>query len=163
MLRPVDDRADLARRSLLAMAALLPTIPAESSAANTTAPPPGLAQAVKEYDQATIANDTDALGALVADDYVLVNSDATVQDKQSYLADFKAPGFKIDPYVMAQPLLKVWGNTALTGGLLRLSWSQNGRRQIRPLRIVHIWAKHQGHWRITYTQLTRVPNSISDD
>lgn len=144
------------------MAATLPVIRAGSSAANTTAVPPGLAQAVKEYDQATIANDTDALGALVADDYVLVNSDATVQDKQSYLADFKAPGFKIDPYVMAQPLLKVWGNTALTGGLLRLSWSQNGRRQIRPLRIVHIWAKHQGHWRITYTQLTRVPNSPSD-
>src|SRR2546429_6601695 len=131
---PVKDGADLARRTLLAMAVIVPTlaasIPAKSAPMGTAEWPPDLAKAVKDYDQATISNDTEALAGLVAEDYVLANSDTTVQDKRSYLADFKVPGFRIDPYVMEQPLLKVWDNVALTGGLLRLGWTQDGRHQI---------------------------------
>ncbi len=44
-------------------------------------------------------NDIVALGDLVAEDYLLVNSDSTLQDKPSYLADFAVRGFRIDPYV----------------------------------------------------------------
>jgi len=160
----IDDGADLARRTLLAMAAIAPTMAAAGVASATkTAPtgaaelPPDLAKAVNDYDQATIRNDIATLGRLVAEDYVLVNSDATVQNKQQYLADFNLPGFRVDPYVMEQPVQKVWGNSAVTGGLLHLSWTQDGRHQMRLLRIAHVWVKHDGHWRLTYTQLTRVP------
>lgn len=126
--------------------------------ANITERPPDLDQAVKDYDRATIDNDTDALGKLVTDDYLLVNSDTTVQGKQSYLADFKVPGFKIDPYVMEQPVFKDWGNVALTGGRLRLGWTQDGKHQSRLLRVAHLWVKDDGQWRITHTQLTRDPS-----
>ncbi len=159
----VDNRADLARRTLLAMAAMAPTLAAGMTSAAESVPtgtaglPSDLAKAVSDYDQATIRNDIAALGDLVAEDYVLVNSDATVQNKQQYLADFTLPGFRIDPDVMEQPVLKVWGNTALMAGLLHLSWTQDGRHQRRLLRIAHVWAKYDGHWRMTYTQLTRVP------
>jgi hypothetical protein len=54
-------------------------------------------------------------------------------------------------------MLKVWGNTALTGGLLHLSWTLDGIHHKRLLRIAHVWARDDGHWRMTYTQLTRVP------
>ncbi|MEX2126109.1 MAG: nuclear transport factor 2 family protein [Woeseia sp.] len=155
--------ADLTRRTLLAMAAMAPTLAAGMTGAAESAPtgtaelPRDLAKAVNDYDQATLRGDIAALGDLVAEDYVLVNSDASVQNKQQYLADFNLPGFRIDPYVMEEPVLKVWGNTALTGGLLHLSWTQDGRHQRRLLRIVHIWARYDGHWRMTYTQLTRAP------
>jgi ketosteroid isomerase-like protein len=156
-----DDGADLARRSLLAMAAMAPTLAAgimgaaEPAPTRTVDPPPDLAKVINEYDQATFRNDIVVLGALVADDYVLVNSDSTLQDKQSYLADFTVPGFKLDPYVMEEPVLKIWGNTALTAGRLQLAWTQDGRRQNRRVRIAHVWAKDDGHWRLAYTQLTR--------
>ena len=39
---------------------------------------------------------------------MLVNSDSTLQDKQSYLKDFTVPGFKLDPYVLEQPISRVW-------------------------------------------------------
>lgn len=158
-----DVDADLVRRTLLGIAALAPTLAvgttsaAESAPAGTAKLPSDLAKAVNDYDQATIRNDIAALGKLVAEDYVLVNSDATVQNKQQYLADFNLPGFSIDPYVMEQPVLKVWSNTAVTGGLLNLSWTQEGTHQRRRLRVAHVWVKYDGHWQITYTQLTRVP------
>jgi ketosteroid isomerase-like protein len=142
------------------MAAMAPTLgmtgDAKPASTGTVDMPPDLAKAIKEYDQATFRNDIVVLGNLVADDYMLVNSDSTLQDKQSYLADFTVPGFRLDPYVMEEPVLKIWGNTALTAGRLQLAWTQDGKRQNRVVRIAHIWAKNDSHWRLTYTQLTRV-------
>src|SRR5450631_4259078 len=119
--------------------------------------PPDLAKAVNDYDRAQIDNDIPTLKRLVAADYVLVNSNATVENKQQFLADFRLPGFKIDPYVMQQPFEKVWGNAAVIGGLVNLSWTQDGKHQTRLLRIAYVWAKRNGHWQATYTQVTRVP------
>ena len=119
--------------------------------------PPDLAKAVKDYDRAQIHNDIPTLERLVADDYVLVNSNATVENKQQFLADFNLPGFKIDPYVVEQPVQKVWGDAAVIGGLVHLSWTQDGKHQTRMLRIAYVWAKRNGHWQATYTQVTRVP------
>lgn len=65
--------------------------------------PPDLAKAAKEYDRATVHGDVRSLARLFADDYMLVNSDASVEDKPQAIADFLLPGFRIDPYVMEHP------------------------------------------------------------
>ncbi len=119
--------------------------------------PADLAQAWEDYDRATVGKDVARLAALVTDDYLLVNSDSSVQDKKSYLTDFSLPGFKLDPYEIEQPLQKFWGDAALTGGVFTLGWTQAGRHQTRRLRVAHVWSKKDGRWRIAYTQLTRVP------
>jgi ketosteroid isomerase-like protein len=148
-----DQGVDRRRRTLLSMAALAPAF-AQTRVADL---PRELAQAVNAYTQATVGNDVATLDGLVTDDYMLVNSDTSVQDKQSYLADFKVPGFRVEPYVIEQPFHRIWGDAALTGGLQHLAWTQNGRRQGRWLRVAHVWTRHEGRWRIAYTQLTRVP------
>ena len=95
----------LTRRTLLSAASAAPALISwKASAAEST-----LDDAVRAYDQATVHNDVGALARLVSDDYMLVNSDSTLQDKQSYLEDFKVPGFKLDPYVLEQPLRRIWG------------------------------------------------------
>lgn len=156
-----DDGTGLKRRTLLTLAMMTPALAAGSASTAEAEPtselPPDLALALNAYDQAAMSHDIATLAELLADDYLLVNSDTTLQDKQSYLADFTVPGFRLHPYVMQQPMHKVWAGAALTGGLFPLSWTQDDVRHDRLLRIVHVWAKHDGRWRITYTQLTRVP------
>lgn len=125
--------------------------------------PPDLAKAVKDYDQARFNNDIPELERLVSDDYVLVNSDATVENKEKVLADHGLPGFRIDPHVLEQPVEKVWDNAAVIGGLARLGWTQDGRHQTRLVRIAHVWAKRNGRWQATYTQVTRVPQQAERD
>jgi ketosteroid isomerase-like protein len=138
---------------LLASAAATPTL--VGSRAN--AAESDLEAAVRTYDRATVRNDVATLGQLVADDYMLVNSDSSLQDKQSYLQDFKVPGFKLDPYVLEQPARRDWGNTALVTGVVKLSWTLEGQRHARRLRVAHVWRKQERGWRLAYTQLTRVP------
>ncbi|MBS0422342.1 MAG: nuclear transport factor 2 family protein [Proteobacteria bacterium] len=119
--------------------------------------PADLVNAAHAYDQAQFSNDIPTLERLVADDYVLVNSNGTVENKQQFLADFNLPGFKIDPYVIEQPVRKVWGDGAVIGGLVHLSWTQDGKHQTRVLRVAYVWAKRDGGWKATYAQVTRVP------
>ncbi|HKQ14885.1 MAG TPA: nuclear transport factor 2 family protein [Steroidobacteraceae bacterium] len=143
----------LTRRTLLSVAAAVPALAGWTANAAES----DLDDAVRTYDQATVHNDVAALAQLVRDDYFLVNSDSTLQDKQSYLKDFEVPGFKLDPYVLEQPVRRVWGDTALVAGVVHLSWTLQGEHQTRLLRIAHVWTKLEGRWRLAYTQLTRVP------
>jgi ketosteroid isomerase-like protein len=140
---------------LLATAAAAPAL----IGSNAKAAESDLDAAIRAYDEATVRNDVAALARLVADDYLLVNSDSSLQDKQSYLEDFKVPGFRLDPYVLEQPARRAWGSTALVGGVLNLSWTLEGQHHVRRLRIAHVWTKQEGRWRLAYTQLTRVPES----
>jgi ketosteroid isomerase-like protein len=142
----------LTRRMLVASAVTATLIDSKASAADSD-----LDAAVRAYDEATVRNDVATLARLVADDYMLVNSDSSLQDKQSYLEDFKVPGFRLDPYVIEQPARRTWGNSALLAGVVDLSWTLHGRRQVRRLRVAHVWTKQAGRWRLAYTQLTRVP------
>jgi ketosteroid isomerase-like protein len=119
--------------------------------------PDDLARAAKEYDRANVASDLTALERLFADDYVLVNSDASVENKQQAIADFRMPGFRIDPYVVTQPVQTAWSEGAVIGGVVHLGWTQDGKHQQRWIRIAHVWAKRHGHWQMVYTQVTRVP------
>src|SRR5262245_37787126 len=143
----------LTRRTLLSAAAAAPALVSRQASAAESA----LDDAVRAYDQATIHNDVAALAQLVSDDYLLVNSDSSLQDKQSYLEDFKVPGFRLDPYILEQAVRRLWGDSALVAGQVRLSWTLKGEHQTRLLRIAHVWTKQQGRWRLAYTQLTRVP------
>ena len=140
---------------LLATAAAAPTL----IGSNAKAAEADLDAAVRAYDEATARNDVATLAQLVSDDYLLVNSDSSLQDKQSYLEDFKVPGFRLDPYVLEQPARRAWGDTALLAGVVNLSWTLESQRHLRRLRIAHIWTKQEGRWRLAYTQLTRVPES----
>jgi len=152
----------LMRLALLALTAAVSMMPVALASQGSQTDDPGipieLAEAVTAYRQATIRGDIAALSNLVAHDYILVNSDSSLQAKQSYLDDFKLPGFKIDRYVVEQPAQEVWGDTALVRGLLHLAWTQDGEHHRRVLRIAHVWTKRDGRWQIAYTQLTRVPD-----
>jgi ketosteroid isomerase-like protein len=154
------DRPDPTRRALLALSAFAPALTALRGRRHNegigSPESPDLAQAVARYNRATIGMDVETLGRLVTDDYMLVNSDSSVQDKQSYLADFRVPGFRLDPYVVEEPFHRIWGDAALTGGSMRLSWISNGQRQSRHLRFVHAWKLQNGRWRLGYSQLTRI-------
>ena len=123
----------------------------------TPALPRDLVDAMRAFDLAQVSADTATLARLVTDDYVLVNSDASMDLKRKYLADFLLPGLTMDAYVIEDRIEKLWGDAAVIAGVQRLSWTQDGQRHRRVLRIVHVWTKRDGRWQVTHTQLTRIP------
>lgn len=138
-----------ARGALLIAAVLL------GSLANAADLPADLAKAVEDYDEAQIHGDKAALQRLVADDYTLVNSSGRIQNKAALIADYTAPGYKIEPFQIMEPIEKVWSDGAVMGGVVDLRGMDGGKPFAVKLRFADIWAKRNGKWQVIYTHVSR--------
>lgn len=119
--------------------------------------PADLAKAVKDYDEAQIHGNKAELQRLVADDYTLVNSSGRVQTKAELIADYTAPGYRIEPFEIMQPVEKVWSDGAVMGGVVDLKGVEGGKPFAVTLRFADIWAKRNGKWQVIYTHVSRPP------
>jgi hypothetical protein len=79
-----------------------------------------LAKAVKDYDLAQIQGNRAELERLLADDYTLLNSTGKIQSKADLIADYTAPGFKLEPFEVREPIEKAWDRGAVMGGIATL-------------------------------------------
>jgi ketosteroid isomerase-like protein len=127
------------------------------SVANAAELPADLAKAVQDYDEAQVHGDKAGLQRLVADDYTLVNSSGRVQSKAELIADYTAPGYKIEPFEILQPVEKVWSDGAVMGGVVNLRGIDGGKPFDVTLRFADIWAKRNGKWQVVYTHVSRPP------
>lgn len=118
--------------------------------------PPSLSRAVRDYDEAQIKGDAAALGRLLADDYTLVNSRAQIEDKRQMIADYTAAGFRLDPYVVEQPIVRQWPGGAVVGGEVALSGTSDGAPFKGRIRFADVWRLRAGHWQVVFTEVTPV-------
>jgi hypothetical protein len=128
-------------------------------AAATVALPADLAKAAHDYDQAQVKSDRAELERLLADDYVLQNSAGQRQDKRSFIADQTAPGYRLDPFRIEDPVEKVMGDVALLGGVATLTGAAEGQPYKVRLRFVDVWRKRDSRWQVVFSQATRAPAS----
>lgn len=117
--------------------------------------PADLAEAAKAFDQAQMHHGGKALQRLLADDYVLVNSRGQVSGKAQFIKDYSDPGFRLDPYVVREPIERVWGDGAVLGGLVTMKGTNDGKAFNVDIRFADIWARRNGQWQVVYTGATR--------
>lgn len=120
--------------------------------------PADLEKAAHDYDRAQVTSNRAELERLIADDYVLHNSQGKVQDKASFIADQVAPGYRLDPFKIEEPVEKVMGDTAILGGVARAKGTAGGEAFDVRLRFIDVWRKRDGVWRVVFSQATRAPN-----
>ena len=135
------------------------TLFAAFSFANPSSPnaPADLAARVRAYDAAQVNSDKAALEDLLADDFVLVNSRGQRQTKSQFIADSTKPGFKIEPFVVEEPVELFWTDGAVMAGVARLRGVDGGQAFEVRLRFSDIWAKRGGKWRVVYVHASRDP------
>ena len=127
------------------------------AAAAAFAIPGDLAAAVHAYDKAQVDGNRAELERWLADDYLLVNSSGQTETKAQLIADYTAPGFKLEPFTIEQPVEKVWGDGAVMGGIATIRGTDSGKPYEMRLRFADIWAKRDGRWQVTYTQVAKAP------
>jgi Domain of unknown function (DUF4440) len=133
------------------LAALVPW----GASARAATLPPDLAKAVADYDTAQIKGNGAELRRLLADDYTLLNSSGEIENKAQLIADYTAPGYKLDPFVVREPFEKLWASGAVVGGVATLSGVDGGKRFEVTLRFADIWAKRHGVWQVIYTHVSK--------
>lgn len=114
--------------------------------------PAALTTAVEAYDKAQIKGDGGALRRLLADDYLLVNSGGQQENKAQFIADLTAPGYRLDPFVVQDPVLHAWRGGAVAGGVARLGGTEGGKPFSACLRFADVWSLRKGRWQVVFTQ-----------
>ena len=80
------------------------------------------------------------------------------QGKAELIRDYIAPGFKLDPFTIEDPVQQVWGaDAAVLGGRVDMQGTDGGQRFRVMVRFADVWARRDGQWRVVYSQVTRVP------
>jgi hypothetical protein len=146
---------DMLNRLTVAVIACV-VLPAASLA---TEIPPELAQAVKDFDHAQVEGNRAELERLLADDYTLISGSGQVQTKAELIADYTTPGYKIEPFVILEPVEKVWSDGAVMGGLVNLKGISGGKPFAVTLRFVDVWARRNGKWQVIYAHVSRLQRS----
>lgn len=119
--------------------------------------PPDLAQAAHAYDAAQVKGDRAALERLLADDYLLVNNQGKLESKADLIADYTAPGFRLDPFTVEHEVRRLWPGGAVLGGVATISGIDGGQPYRVRLRFSDIWTKRGGRWQVIYTAASREP------
>jgi ketosteroid isomerase-like protein len=119
--------------------------------------PADLAEAARAFDAAQVAGDGAALGRLVADDYLLVNSHGETETKADLIRDYTTPGFKLDPFTVGERVTQLWPDGAVLGGVVTLTGAEKGLRYAVRLRFADVWARRSGRWQLVYTQASPAP------
>lgn len=146
------------RSLILGLALAVPALARADAPPAPTYPgvPADLAAAATAFDRAQISSDGAALKHLLADDYLLINSNDHREDKAQFIADYTAPGFTMEPFAIADQMIRVWPNGAALGGVVTATGMSDGKRYAVRLRFVDIWAKRGGRWQVIFTQANRV-------
>ena len=118
--------------------------------------PADLAKAAAEFDLAQVKGDGAALQRLLADDYLLINSQDRREDKAQFIADYTAKGFTMEPFAIDDQVIKVWADGAVLGGAVTMKGMSDGKPYSVRIRFSDIWAKRGGKWQVIYTHANRV-------
>ena len=110
------------------------------------------------WGKAEIAKDGDALGQLLAEDYVGIGPDGGTANKADYVASIKA---NEDTYVSGEDtdrMVRVYGNTAVDTGLWTETLKKGDGTVTSRYRWTSVWIKQaDGRWLCVTMQAVRVP------
>jgi ketosteroid isomerase-like protein len=121
----------------------------------------GPADAVKaaedSWAKAIVAKDYAALEKILSADLTYTHSDGRRDTKASYIDSIKT-GKQVYEVATPQDLeVKLFGNTAVLTGKLKIVSLTNGKRSDPTLSILHVYVKHGAQWQLVAHQSARLP------
>lgn len=142
--------------AVMVSAPVLADAPAAQPMPSYPGVPADLAKAATDFDLAQVKGDAAILRRVLADDYLLVNSQDKREDKAQFIADYTAKGFTMEPFAIDDQVIKVWSDGAVLGGAVTMKGMSDGKPYSVRIRFSDIWAKRGGKWQVVYTHANRV-------
>ena len=108
------------------------------------------------WDRAMVTNDAAAIGAFMADDWVIVGSDGSVCDRATFLSLVESGTVTHDVMTSEDLRVRVYGDAAV----VTASGVSAGMYQGQPFREVErsssVFIRQSGRWRCVLTHLSRL-------
>jgi len=110
------------------------------------------------WNRALETNDIKALDMLLADNFVSIDIDGSLETKREFLASLKAPGYQAPSQaVTEQSKVDVYGASALVLGVFRTQSKEKGRTVTRRERFLDTWVNLNGTWKCVASVAVLIP------
>src|SRR5580700_8782191 len=113
--------------------------------------------AEKEVSQALLTSNTDALGRLLAADWIVVSTQGAIADRQAFIAAIKSGVFTRKTMDLSEPRVKIYGNTAVVTTQLKTSGTIGGKDFDVAERQTDVLVWTDGAWKSVLLHETKIP------
>ena len=110
------------------------------------------------WNRALETKDTKALDMLLADTFVSIDIDGSMQNKREFLASIKSPDYHPPAQaVTEQSAANVYGDSAVVVGIFRSKGVDKGKKYMNRERFVDTWVKINGTWKCVASVTVLIP------
>jgi ketosteroid isomerase-like protein len=110
----------------------------------------------KDFAQAVVKNDADAIDGFLGDDWVIVDPDGGIIDKARFLGVIRSGALSHELMESADWRVRLYGNTAVVTGLTTTKGEFMGQDFTSCERATDVFVKQDDRWLCVFTQLTRL-------
>ena len=144
-------------KRILILIALVITLPSPAFAQNRkNEVQEELLKLEKEFAQAITKNDTEAIGRILADDWVIIDPDGGIIDRTRFLGVIKSGALTHEMMESEDDSVRIYGDTAVVMGLTTSKGKFMDQEFTTRERATDIFVKQHGRWQCVFSQLTRV-------
>jgi len=108
-----------------------------------------------EFAQAVASNDANALDGLLADDWIIVDPDGSIIDKERFLGVIRSGALSHESMENTDLRVRLYGNAGVVTGLTTSKGKFMGQDFASCERATDIFVKQTDRWQCVFTQLTR--------
>jgi len=108
----------------------------------------------KGFIDAIARNDSEAIEQFVSDDWIIVNADGGIIDRERFLEVIKSGTLTHDMMEADETRVRVYGDSAVVTGVARSKGKFMGHEFTTHERSTDFFVKLDGQWRCVLTQLT---------
>ena len=119
-----------------------------------------LAAIAAAWDEAMVANDPEAIGHFMADDWIIVGADGGTTDKPTFLEQVRSGRLTHDTMTTTDIQVRRYGDTAILLATGVSAGTFEGRRFQEHERQSNVFVRTDGEWRCVLTHLSRLDRVI---
>jgi ketosteroid isomerase-like protein len=113
------------------------------------------------WRNAVLNSDTNAMGALLADDYLAITASGTLQTKQEVLANLKTHKVKISTLLLSDRKVRFYGNTAVVTSLAEVAGTNMEGDVSGSFRYTRVYVRDaQGKWKIVSFESSKIRSHV---
>ena len=149
------------RLTLLSVAFLTLMVPAIGRADDAAAEKQ-VAMLSKQFREADLKGDTEALDALLSDDWVVIEPDGNLVSKAQNARNFKDGSVAFEAIDPSEVKVRVYGDAAVVTGRCHVKLKVKGEKVDTHVRMSEFYAKQGGKWRCVSTQVTNIAGQTGE-
>jgi ketosteroid isomerase-like protein len=108
----------------------------------------------EQFSEAIIKNDPEAIARLVADEWIIINADGGIIDKERFLGVIKSGALTHEMMESDDMRVRVYGDSAVVTAVTRTKGKFMGQEFTTQERSTDVFVRSDGQWRCVLTQLT---------